>query len=467
MKLVNILNGFLWSYVLIGLLLLSGIYYTVRSNFIQFRLFKDMIRLVTGKLPALKDGEHRNKNQVSAFQAFCISISSHVGTGNLAGVAIAVVLGGPGALFWMWVTALLGCATSLIENTLAQVYKEKEPNGGYKGGPAYYMAKALGWKKVGKIFSFIVIFTFAFAFNTVQANTIAQALEGTFNLDTMWGGIIIAILTGLVIFGGIKRIANFSSIVVPIMALGYIIVVIIVLIINMTHIPTLIGLIVKNAFGVQAAAGGAMGVAMLQGVKRGLYSNEAGMGSAPNAAATSDVSHPAKQGLMQAFGVFVDTILICSATGFIVLLLPNYATAGQTGIKLTQVALASEVGSWGNPFITVAVFLFAFSSLIGNYYYGETNLEFLFGENKLVLGVFRALCIVIVYIGSVAELSDVWDTADLFMGTMAIMNIVAIAILSPKAFQVIKDYYIQRKEGKNPVFNIKNTPEIKNTEVWK
>lgn len=467
MELVNLLNGFLWSYVLIGLLLLSGIYYTVRSNFIQFRLFKDMIRLVTGKLPALRDGEHRNKNQVSAFQAFCISISSHVGTGNLAGVAIAVVLGGPGALFWMWVTALLGCATSLIENTLAQVYKEKEPNGGYKGGPAYYMAKALGWKKVGKIFSFIVIFTFAFAFNTVQANTIAQALEGTFNLNTMWGGIIIAILTGLVIFGGIKRIANFASIVVPIMALGYIIVVIIVLAINITHIPTLIGLIIKNAFGVQAAAGGAMGVAMLQGVKRGLYSNEAGMGSAPNAAATSDVSHPAKQGLMQAFGVFVDTILICSATGFIVLLLPNYATAGQTGIKLTQVALASEVGSWGNPFITVAVFLFAFSSVIGNYYYGETNLEFLFGENKLVLGVFRALCIVIVYIGSVAELSDVWDTADLFMGTMAIMNIVAIAILSPKALHVIKDYYIQRKEGKNPVFSIKNTPEITNTEVWK
>lgn len=467
MELVNLLNGFLWSYVLIGLLLLSGIYYTVRSNFIQFRLFKDMIKLVTGKLPALRDGKHRNKNQVSAFQAFCISISSHVGTGNLAGVAIAVVLGGPGALFWMWVTALLGCATSLIENTLAQVYKEKEPNGGYKGGPAYYMAKALGWKKVGKIFSFIVIFTFAFAFNTVQANTIAQALEGTFNLDTMWGGIIIAILTGLVIFGGIKRIANFSSIVVPIMALGYIIVVIIVLAINITHIPTLIGLIIKNAFGVQAAAGGAMGVAMLQGVKRGLYSNEAGMGSAPNAAATSDVSHPAKQGLMQAFGVFVDTILICSATGFIVLLLPNYATAGQTGIKLTQVALASEVGSWGNPFITVAVFLFAFSSVIGNYYYGETNLEFLFGENKLVLGVFRALCIVIVYIGSVAELSDVWDTADLFMGTMAIMNIVAIAILSPKALHVIKDYYIQRKEGKNPVFSIKNTPEITNTEVWK
>lgn len=467
MELVNLLNGFLWSYILIGLLLLSGVYYTARGNFMQFRLFKDMVNLVTGKLPALKDGEVRDKNQVSAFQAFCISISSHVGTGNLAGVAIAVVLGGPGALFWMWITALLGCATSLIENTLAQVYKEKEPNGGYKGGPAYYMAKALGWKKLGKVFSFIVIFTFAFAFNTVQANTIAQALEGTFNLSTMVGGLIIAVLTGLVIFGGIKRIANFSSIVVPIMALGYIIVVIIVLVMNITHIPALISLIIKSAFGVQAMAGGAMGVAMLQGVKRGLYSNEAGMGSAPNAAATSDVSHPAKQGLMQAFGVFVDTILICSATGFIVLLLPNYAAAGETGIKLTQIALSSEVGAWGNPFITLAVFLFAFSSVIGNYYYGETNLEFLIGENKVVLTVFRALCVIVVYVGSVAKLSDVWDVADLCMGIMAIMNIIAIALLSPKAFHVIKDYYVQRKEGKNPVYSVRNTPEITNTDLWK
>lgn len=466
MQFINTLNGFLWSYVLIGLLLASGIYYTVRSGFAQFRLFGNTIKLILGKAPAMRDGQTATGNQVSAFQAFCISISSHVGTGNLAGVAIAVVLGGPGALFWMWITALIGCATSLIENTLAQVYKEKEPDGSFKGGPAYYMSKALGWTTMGKIFSFIVVFTFAFAFNTVQANTIAQAFEGTFNLDSSIGGIIIAILTGLVIFGGLKRIAHFSSLIVPVMAIGYVVVAILVLAMNIAHIPALIVLIVKSAFGMDAVLGGAMGVAMLQGVKRGLYSNEAGMGSAPNAAATSNVSHPVKQGLMQAFGVFVDTILICSATGFIVLLLPNYANAGETGIKLTQIALSHEVGMWGNPFITVCIFLFAFSSLIGNYYYGETNLSFLLGDNKIYMAIFRILCVITVYIGCVAELSDVWDIADLSMGTMAIMNIVTIAILSPKAFLVIKDYIRQRKEGKNPVFHVKDTPTIVNTEAW-
>lgn len=466
MAFINSINGYLWSYILIGLLIISGIYYTFRTGFAQVGLFGDMVSLITGKLSALKDGEKKAENQISAFQAFCISVSSHVGTGNLAGVAIAVVLGGPGALFWMWITALLGCATSLVENTLAQVYKESDGKGGFRGGPAYYMEKALGWKNGGKVFSVIVILTFAFAFNTVQANTIAQAFEGTFGISTLIGGAIIAILTGLVIFGGLQRIANFASLVVPVMALGYVIVAIIVLLMNISHIPSLFALIVKSAFGVQAMAGGAIGTAMLQGVKRGLYSNEAGMGSAPNAAATSNVSHPVKQGLMQAFGVFVDTILICSATGFIVLMLPDYATVGETGIKLTQIALSKEVGTWGNPFITLCVFLFAFSSVIGNYYYGETNLEFLTGENKTVMTVFRALAVVAVYIGSVAKLSDVWDIADLFMGVMAIMNIIAIAILSPKAIAVLRDYRAQRKAGKNPEYSVKNTPEITNVEVW-
>lgn len=466
MAFINSINGYLWSYVLIGLLIASGVFYTLRTGFAQVFLFGDMVKLITGKLSALKDGEKKAENQISAFQAFCISVSSHVGTGNLAGVAIAVVLGGPGALFWMWVTAILGCATSLIENTLAQVYKESDGKGGFRGGPAYYMEKALGWKAGGKVFSVIVILTFAFAFNTVQANTIAQAFEGTFGLNTMIGGGIIAILTGLVIFGGIHRIANFASLVVPVMALGYVIIALIVLIMNFSHLPSLFMLIVESAFGVKAMAGGAIGTAMMQGVKRGLYSNEAGMGSAPNAAATSNVSHPVKQGLMQSFGVFVDTILICSATGFIVLLLPNYASVGETGIKLTQIALSSEVGAWGNPFITLCVFLFAFSSVVGNYYYGETNLEFLTGENKSLMTIFRVLAVLTVYIGSIAKLSDVWDIADLFMGVMAIMNILAIAILSPKAMHVIRDYREQRKAGKNPEFSIKNTPEITNSEVW-
>ena len=466
MELVNTINGYLWSYILIGLLLISGIFYTIRTGFAQIFLFGDMVRLVTGKLSALKDGEKREGHQVSAFQAFCISVSSHVGTGNLAGVAIAVVLGGPGALFWMWVTSLIGCATSLIENTLAQVYKEHDGKGGYRGGPAYYMEKALGWKSMAKFFSVIVIITFAFAFNTVQANTIAQAFEGSFGFSPMLVGVVITILSALVIFGGLQRIANFAGLVVPVMALGYVIVALIVLLMNITHIPALIALIVKSAFGIQAMAGGAMGVAMLQGVKRGLYSNEAGMGSAPNAAATSKVSHPVKQGLLQAFGVFIDTIVICSATGFIVLLLPDYANIGETGIKLTQIALSREVGAWGSPFITACLFLFAFSSVIGNYYYGETNVEFLSGGNKQVMLVFRLISVAIIYIGSVAKLSTVWDLADLSMGIMAIMNIVAIALLSPKALHVLQDYRAKRREGKNPEFYIKDTPEIINTETW-
>lgn len=466
MKIVNVLSTYLWSYVLIGLLLASGLFYTIRTRFVQFVFFKDMLLLITGKLSSLKDGDEKNKNKISAFQAFCISVSAHVGTGNLAGVAIAVVLGGPGALFWMWLTAILGCATSLIENALAQIYKEKDCNGGFIGGPAYYMKNALGWKTAGYIFSIIVILTFSFAFNTVQSNTIAQALDGSAGLNAKIAGLVIAILTALVIFGGIKCIATIASLIVPVMAVGYVLVALFVLVINLNKIPSLLLLIVESAFGYKALAGGAIGTAMLQGIKRGLYSNEAGMGSAPNAAAASETSHPVKQGLMQAFGVFIDTILICSATGFIVLLLPNYAQTGETGIKLTQIALSSEVGFWGNWFITICLLLFAFSSIIGNYYYGEANIEFLARGNKLVMTVFRALCVIVIYIGAVSNLSDVWDIADVFMGIMALMNIVAITVLSPKAFSVLKNYAKQRNEKKNPVYYAKDTPEIVGETTW-
>ena len=361
-SIVGQINTVLWSYVLIALLILSGLFYTIRTGFAQGRLLGDMVALITGKLSSLRDGEKKVAGQVTGFQAFCIAVASHVGTGNLAGVAIAVAVGGPGALFWMWVIALLGGATSLIENTLAQTYKVKEANGGFRGGPSYYMEKALGQKTLGYIFSVIVIVTFAFVFNTVQANTIAQAFETTFNMSSAVAGIILAALTALIIFGGLNRIANVVSFMVPIMAIGYVVVALYVLIVNAVHIPGLFMSIIEAAFGIKQAVGGAIGVAMLQGIKRGLYSNEAGMGSAPNAAATSNVSHPVKQGLLQAFGVFVDTILICSATGFIVLLYPEYNTIGEKGIKLTQLALSHSVGAWGAGFITLCIFLFAFSS---------------------------------------------------------------------------------------------------------
>ena len=463
-SIIGQINNILWSYVLIALLILSGLLYTIRTGFAQGRLLGDMVALITGKLSSLRDGEKKVAGQVTGFQAFCIAVASHVGTGNLAGVAIAVAVGGPGALFWMWVIALLGGATSLIENTLAQTYKVKEGNG-FRGGPSYYMEKALGQKTLGYIFSVIVIVTFAFVFNTVQANTIAQAFETTFNMSSAVAGIILAALTALIIFGGLNRIANVVSFMVPVMAIGYVIVALYVLIVNVVHIPGLFMSIIEAAFGIKQAVGGAIGVAMLQGIKRGLYSNEAGMGSAPNAAATSNVSHPVKQGLLQAFGVFVDTILICSATGFIVLLYPEYNTIGEKGIKLTQLALSHSVGAWGAGFITLCIFLFAFSSLVGNYYYGEANLEFL-TKSKTSMLVFRVLTVACVYLGSVASLGLVWDIADVSMGIMALMNIVVIAILSPKAVAIINDYIKQRKEGKNPVFRAKDIPGLENTECW-
>ena len=463
-SIIGQINNILWSYVLIALLILSGLFYTIRTGFAQGRLLGDMVALITGKLSSLRDGEKKVAGQVTGFQAFCIAVASHVGTGNLAGVAIAVAVGGPGALFWMWVIALLGGATSLIENTLAQTYKVKEGNG-FRGGPSYYMEKALGQKTLGYIFSVIVIVTFAFVFNTVQANTIAQAFETTFNMSSAVAGIILAALTALIIFGGLNRIANVVSFMVPVMAIGYVIVALYVLIVNVVHIPALFMSIIEAAFGIKQAVGGAIGVAMLQGIKRGLYSNEAGMGSAPNAAATSNVSHPVKQGLLQAFGVFVDTILICSATGFIVLLYPEYNTIGEKGIKLTQLALSHSVGAWGAGFITLCIFLFAFSSLVGNYYYGEANLEFL-TKSKTSMLVFRVLTVACVYLGSVASLGLVWDIADVSMGIMALMNIIVIAILSPKAVAIINDYIKQRKEGKNPVFRAKDIPGLENTECW-
>ncbi len=464
-EIINTTNTILWSYILIFLLLVLGLYFTLYSKFMQFTLFKDMLGLISGKLSPLADGIKKENGQVSAFQAFCISVASHVGTGNLAGVAIAIVTGGPGALFWMWIIALLGGATSIVENTLAQIYKVKDKNG-FRGGPAYYIEKELGLKFLGKIFSIIVIITFGLIFNSVQSNTINAAFNGAFGVDLKIGGVIIATFTAIVIFGGITRIAKVSSVIVPVMALAYVVIAILVLIINFRHIPILFQSIFENAFGIKQVAGGTLGVTILQGVKRGLFSNEAGMGSAPNAAATSNVSHPVKQGLMQAFGVFVDTILICTATGFIVLLLPGYEKMNLAGIQLTQVALSNEVGQWGGFFITACIFMFAFSSIIGNYYYGESNIEF-FSKNKITLTLFRILVVITVYIGAIAELNFVWNLADTFMGAMAVINIIVISILFPKAYMVIKDYIIQRKEGKNPVFNIEKFPQLKNVDEWK
>lgn len=451
-------NTWMWSYLIIGLLIVAGIYFTTCTKFVQFRYFGEMFRLL-GDKNETNDG----KKSVSSLQAFFISTASRVGTGNVAGVATAIALGGPGAVFWMWLIAILGSATAFIESTLAQVYKVKDGDG-YRGGPAYYMEKALGARWLGVIFAILITFCFGLIFNSVQSNTIALATKNAFGIDTKVVGVFLAIATAIIIFNGVKFVAKASEIIVPVMAGIYLLIAVFVVIINISELPAVFALIFKSAFGLEQAVGGGMGAAMLMGIKRGLFSNEAGMGSAPNAAATAAVSHPAKQGLIQSFGVFFDTLIVCSATAFMVLLSGEYAS-GQEGIELTQLALTQHFGPWASSFLAITIFLFAFSSIVGNYYYGETNIEFI-KTNKVFMFVYRTAVVAMVYFGSVAGFGIVWDMADFTMGLMAVLNIIVIALLGKIAFAVLRDYTAQRKEGKNPVFHASSIEGLKNTECW-
>ena len=453
-------NDFLWTYVLVISLIVIGVYFTFKTNFVQFRYIKEMFRLLGD---GVSDKEH---DGVSSFQAFCISTASRVGTGNLAGIAIAISVGGAGAIFWMWLIALIGSASSFIESTLAQVYKVKDSSGAFRGGPAYYMEKGLKKKWMGVIFSILITITFGLIFNSVQSNTIASAFNEAFKINQLVIGITLTILTALIIFGGIKRIAKVTEVIVPIMAVAYIGIALFVVIINIKEIPSLIMNIIESAFGIKEVVGGSLGGILLVGIKRGLFSNEAGMGSAPNAAATATVSHPVKQGLIQTLGVFTDTIIICSCTAFIILLSPIDLTSGATGIQLTQAALSSHVGSWGSYFIAICILLFAFSSIIGNYYYGESNIEFL-STKKYTLLVYRVLVIAMVFIGSIASMDLVWTLADVFMGLMAISNLIAIVLLGNIAIKVLNDYKKQKKAGiVDPVFKASSIPELKDVEEW-
>lgn len=453
------LNDFIWSYVIIAALIILGLFFTIKTRFIQIRLFKEMLRLTVEKNP--------NSNGVSAFQAFTISAASRVGTGNIAGVALAIAVGGPGAVFWMWVIAIIGMATAFIESTLAQVYKIKEGDT-FRGGPAYYMEKALGYRKLGVIFAILLAVTFGFIFNSVQSNTIAHSFNSAFGFSHQSIGIVLVLTTAVIIFGGIKRIVSFTQIIVPVMAIFYVGLALYVLVVNAAEIPAMFMLIVTNAFGFNEVLGGGIGMAILQGVRRGLFSNEAGMGSVPNAAATANVSHPAKQGLVQSLGVFFDTIIICSATAFIILLSGLYTsvTSETTGVVLTQNSLALQMGNWAQYFVAIAVMFFAFSSVIGNYYYGETNIEFI-NSNKAWLFVYRIAVLAMVMIGALMEMQIAWNLADLFMGVMAVINLVIICMLSKIAFAVGNDYYRQLKDGKNPVFKASSIDGLKNTECWK
>lgn len=456
--LINFFNDILWGYVLIVMLLFVGTYFTLKTRFVQLRYFVQMIKVLGDSVG--------HKGGVSSFKAFCISTASRVGTGNLAGVAIAIASGGPGAIFWMWLIAIIGGASSFVESTLAQIYKVKDGEA-FRGGPAYYMEKALNKKWMGVGFSVLISITFGLIFNSVQSNTISLAFHEALKLDRTIIGVVLAVATGVIIFGGVQRIANFSAVVVPAMATLYILVSLYVIITNIGMVPEIFRDIIENAFGIRQAVGGGIGVAVMTGIKRGLFSNEAGMGSAPNAAATADTSHPVKQGFVQTLGVFTDTILICTCTAFMVLISGAHKTEGLTGIQLTQNALSSQVGGWGNVFIAICILLFAFSSIIGNYYYGETNIEFL-TPNKAWLNLYRAGVIGMVMFGSIGELALVWNMADLFMGLMAILNLIAIFLLGKVAFEALNDYSNQKENGLDPKFNKNDIdmPYSERVECW-
>lgn len=459
---VSEINGFLWSSVIIILLVGAGFYFTVRTRAVQVRYVKRMFQLI-----AHTAGTKTKGNEISPFQAFCVSTASRVGVGNIAGIAIAITSGGPGAIFWMWFIAVIGSATGFVESTLAQIYKvPREDGAGFRGGPAYYLKNGLGHGLWAAIFAILISVTYGMIYNSVQSNTIALALSSSLGFDRMVVGGVVTVLTLLVIFGGMGRIARVTEWMVPVMAGIYILITIGIMLYNITEMPRAFGIIFRDAFDFQAVFGGGMGAAVLTGFKRGLFSNEAGEGSVPNAAATADASHPAVQGLIQAFGVYVDTLFICSASAFIVLLTGDYASTGLTGIELIQWDLAQYFGPIAPKAVSVLIFLFAFTSLIGNYYYGEINIGHL-TTKKWPLYLFRLFIGVMIFWGAIADLPLVWNLADLFMAFMVLTNVSAILILFPQANAALKDYEKQLKEGiKVPAFHKKVLPKLKGVYWW-
>ncbi len=471
LDIIDMLNEYLWTYVVIVMLIGCAIYFTIRTKGVQFRLLKDMFKVIANRPIYINKVEKENLStederlkKIGSFQAFAVSLSSRVGTGNLAGVASAIFVGGPGAVFWMWVMALFGAATAFVESTLAQLYKRRGEDSFY-GGPAYYMQYGLHRKWMGVLFAVLITITFGIANQVVQSNTLCDAVADTMGVGRDKVGLVLTIATTMIIFGGVTRISRFSSIIVPIMAVGYILLSAFILITNITAIPAMISLIVKSAFGFEQAAGGMVGVAMMQGIKRGLFSNEAGEGSAPNAAAIASTSHPIKQGLLQALGVFADTLVICTCTAFVILLSGIY-DSGRDGIILTKYALITHVGSLGGLFVTLAIFFFAYSTIIANYFYGETNIRFITQSGKTIFA-FRAITGATVMIGATVTLQTAWCLVDLAMGLMTLVNLVAIIQLSPKVFRLLDNYIEQRRNHQDPQFKRSMMPEIeKDVECW-
>ncbi|WP_332821228.1 alanine/glycine:cation symporter family protein [Pseudomonas sp.] len=446
---LDILNDLIWSKLLIVMLIGLGLYFTVASRFVQFRYFGNMFRIFS-------EAFQHHPGQLSSFQALMLSVAGRVGAGNIAGVSVAIMLGGPGAVFWMWMVALVGMATSYFECSLAQLYKRREADGSYRGGPAFYIQHGLGQRWLGIVVSILLLVTFGFGFNAVQSYTVASSMHDTFGLPTHISGLILVAVMGLIIFGGIQRIAKIADVLVPVMAFSYIAMALVVIGLNIEAVPATLTLIIKSAFGLEPAFAGGIGAAIIMGVKRGLFSNEAGLGSAPNVAAVAEVKHPVAQGIVQSLSVFIDTMILCSCTALIILLSGVYQPGMEvSGVILTQTAMASVVGEWGRVFISIALLLFVFTTLIYNYYLGENALGF-FSEKRWLVQTYRVLVIGLVLWGSLQDLGTVFAFADVTMGLLAIANLIALALLFKVGLRLMRDYDNQIKAGvESPVFDPK------------
>lgn len=512
---ISSFDDFLYTYILVVLLVAVGLYFSFRTRFVQIRYIKEMFTSLAGKSEkddaaytlsedsiaedaekkegavkapgqeplskeAYNEGAGKDeKKPVSSFAALMLSTASRVGTGNIVGIATAVAMGGPGAVFWMWAMALIGSASAFVESTLAQIWKVKNPDGTFRGGPAYYIQLALGSRLFGIVFAISLILCFGLGFNGLQAYNLTSALQyyiadGYKQMAGVIIGLLVVAATAFVIFGGQKRVSFMSSWIVPVMAIGYILIAIWTCVSNISDVPAVFGLIFTDAFDASSFAGGFAGSVIMWGVKRGLFSNEAGMGSAPNAAATADVSHPVKQGLVQTLSVYLDTILICTASALMVLIFyvqhPDVvaqliASDSFNGIDFVQLAMANAVGDFGIHFMTIAIVLFAYSSLISNYLYAEGNILFI-KDNKTLLFWFRMFCLAAIFYGSVNNFTLAWDLADIFMGIMAIINLISIVLLGKWALLALKDYSKQRRAGLDPVFYADSVPGLPKTEWW-
>ena len=477
------IDTFMYTYILSSLLIFSGIYFTIRTKGVQFTHLKEMFKVITEKKHV--EGE----KSVSSFQAMMVSTASRVGTGNIAGVATAIAVGGPGAVFWMWVMALVNSASAFVESTLAQIWKVRGEGGSFRGGPAYYIEQALHKRWLGIMFAISLILCFAIGFNGLQTYNMSSSIEyfydqaiagepgapGYFETRIPFAiGILLAVVFAFVLFGGAHRISILSSFIVPAMAILYLLFAVLMAIMNAPVLPTVFGLIFSEAFNFSSIVGGFAGSMIVQGIKRGLFSNEAGMGSAPNAAASASVSHPAKQGLVQTLSVFVDTIFICTCSAVMVMIyvqghmaLTPFGGAenGLTNMPLVQQTMLNAFGDAGIVFMTAAIFAFAFSSLIGNYYYAEQNFKFI-TSSRPALYVFRIVCAIAVFFGAQLDLTLAWNLADIFMGIEAFINIAVILVLGKWAFAALEDYKAQRKQGLDPVFVASNFPGMPPTECW-